>query len=807
MKFLRPTRKGVFLLLAALVFFSQCGATVSAMSDEQRKLFRENINYYDINACGNQVDASGNTSASGQDDGIIGDTYILGDSITEQATQAYRDAFKEVHANVTIDASGSRALNSPGQTGNKLTGMQAIKHDKDDIKKAKIIVVALGTNGGNSEKSVADAIDAIHKYNNDKSTQIYWVDAIAVGRPDEARFNRTIIKPGNRAVYSVSKKKNFNVISWYNIVDKAGDPQNPSNDVQDKPGYINNSDSLGVHPTEKGKQALATMLITGLGQPETINNTSPAGELLNGCCSSSGGAIDTKSEVPDADIPGLHPEDKIWNYLIAQGLTPVQAAGIFGNIGVEGVFDPQNIENPAGRTKDPSNLTKDGWGLIGFTPGKSIFGKPWSISGVKVTKDNVYFISTQLDVVYGYMKHGTDGATGKNILKEYVRRATSPGEAAVAFEDLVENASVPAHDKRSSIAESALKKYGDNATVNATDSHADTSTGCCPSGQGNTLSDKEKGAHVFNYFVTEEHFSNEAAAAATGNLEQESGFSTTVVNSSGYTALAQWGGSRLTGLKAKSNWQDLDVQLKYVSEELHGGWKSALNKMHSDTSIEDLTYDWVKYYEGAVDSSQPRGVQDYATRLTNAKKWLDQAGGGSNASGSGACSGTGAYKNPFRDVKQLRPERIDMGVDYAGEGPVYAIGPGTVHNLTNPGWNYGGYDAFISIELSDGPAKGKYSFMAEACIPEKDLKIGDKVTADTVICHMINPGSTGIETGWATPPGLGSGLAKTDGGGYIEGKATELGENYNDLLVSLGVPSGVQQSRMGSLPSGWPTWK
>lgn len=185
-------------------------------------------------------------------------------------------------------------------------------------------------------------------------------------------------------------------------------------------------------------------------------------------------------------------------------------------------------------------------------------------------------------------------------------------------------------------------------------------------------------------------------------------------------------------------------------------------------------------------------------------------GGGASAGGStdGSCSGNtnlGSYNNPFRDVQQLRPERIDQGVDYAGEGSVYALGDGVITNLTNAGWNFGGYDAFIGEKLTDGPAQGLYVYMAEACVPVSSLHVGDAVNSDTVICNMINPSSTGIETGWALPPGNGAAMAQSV---YHEGASTAFGDNYNKLLVSLGAPSGVLQSGglSGSLPSGWPQW-
>jgi murein DD-endopeptidase MepM/ murein hydrolase activator NlpD len=220
------------------------------------------------------------------------------------------------------------------------------------------------------------------------------------------------------------------------------------------------------------------------------------------------------------------------------------------------------------------------------------------------------------------------------------------------------------------------------------------------------------------------------------------------------------------------------------------------------------------------------GASVYANFLSDAESFVNQYWNSSPAiplpvplSGSGSptaavgdtgsvCSGSsalGIYKNPLRDVQQLRPERIDEGVDYAGEGPVYALGDGVIKNLVNSGWNYGGFDAFISEQLSSGPAKGLYVYVAEACIPKSSLHIGDTVNADTVICNMINPADTGIETGWAAPPGAGAALASPV---YNEINSTALGVNYNKLLMSLGAPSGVLQSGAvtGSLPPGWPQW-
>ncbi len=187
----------------------------------------------------------------------------------------------------------------------------------------------------------------------------------------------------------------------------------------------------------------------------------------NPAAGDAGAPIQVGSEVPDNQLPGNSRRQKIWNYLIAQGWTTVQAAGIMGNIAVEGVWDPENIEDPATRTKDPNRLRQltgqtQGYGLVGFTPGASLLTNSpidWGISGVKVTDDNFYYISTQLDVVYGFMKNY------QGWLQQYqnqVTDSTSPGDAALAFENIFENPAVAvSHDsRREAAANDAMQDFG-----------------------------------------------------------------------------------------------------------------------------------------------------------------------------------------------------------------------------------------------------------------------------------------------------------------------------------------------------------
>lgn len=163
-----------------------------------------------------------------------------------------------------------------------------------------------------------------------------------------------------------------------------------------------------------------------------------------------------------------------------------------------------------------------------------------------------------------------------------------------------------------------------------------------------------------------------------------------------------------------------------------------------------------------------------------------------------------AYLNPFRGVSGLMPERVDMGADFGGTGPVYAIGDAVISNATasNGGWPGGGW---ITYRLTDGPDAGLMVYVAEDVTPT--VQVGQQVSASTVIANMYN-GGTGIETGWAMPDGSSAESQLAVAGGISGGGPfpTMIGLNFDGLLTSLGVPagSGSTQSGYGLLPAGYP---
>lgn len=84
---------------------------------------------------------------------------------------------------------------------------------------------------------------------------------------------------------------------------------------------------------------------------------------------------------------------KIWDWLVGQGLSGAQAAGIMGNIQQESDFDPTIIQG-GGNSNDPSAAGGGGWGLFQWTPGAKVLQDK---NGAKAT-GSIDAIETQLQI-------------------------------------------------------------------------------------------------------------------------------------------------------------------------------------------------------------------------------------------------------------------------------------------------------------------------------------------------------------------------------------------------------------------------
>lgn len=123
------------------------------------------------------------------------------------------------------------------------------------------------------------------------------------------------------------------------------------------------------------------------------------------------------------------------------------------------------------------------------------------------------------------------------------------------------------------------------------------------------------------------------AAAIMGNIEGESSFNPSSVNSSGHSGLCQWSpNDRLPKLKklAESkgkDWTDVEVQLEYLWQELNGSFSKVKNVIMSATQESDLEYaTWYfgRHYEIFFIGSWPSSKSNTAKRYEYAQKWYDK---------------------------------------------------------------------------------------------------------------------------------------------------------------------------------------
>jgi hypothetical protein len=154
--------------------------------------------------------------------------------------------------------------------------------------------------------------------------------------------------------------------------------------------------------------------------------------------------------------------------------------------------------------------------------------------------------------------------------------------------------------------------------------------------------------------------------------------------------------------------------------------------------------------------------------------------------------GPGGYANPLAQAS-VTPERIDQGVDYAGSGPLDALGDGVVTYVGTTGTGWPG--AFIEFRLSNGPDAGRYVYYAESVRPVRGLHVGEQVSAGQQIATIYN-GSSGIEIGWGA--GVGTESYAMQHGQWSSSAdsnnvATPAGKNFSNLIASLGGPPGKNE--------------
>jgi lysophospholipase L1-like esterase/cell wall-associated NlpC family hydrolase len=405
----------LMLAIAGWAFVLPGNAAADVMTSQQLHLLSESPNWVS-----KQCGGAGPTSSSNS----LGNVFILGDSITVRAESEYEQAFQTAGVALTTDGSSSRAIGQEGIDGNKLSGLDAIKKDTDSIKQADAVVVALGTNGGTNNENIQKVTKAIEGIN--PTAKLYWIDTFVLNRP---AYNRDVIAPANEAIYGQADAQNYQVISWFNEVDQTDDPKAPSGNETDKHNYIDTRDSLNVHPTSDGSQALANLVVNA------VINGSRTDTSGSGQCCTTGGAT----------LSGKDNKEKVWNFFKSKGLSDAQVAGIMGNMAHESGFDPQIMQKNGQDSKDPYDAGDLGWALIQWSGN----GNTGRSTGDKVThayQDSgvsgpIYELSTQLDLVWQHM-HNHPVITKPFDLNHF-KSITNEREATLYFLSQIEAGTDP----------------------------------------------------------------------------------------------------------------------------------------------------------------------------------------------------------------------------------------------------------------------------------------------------------------------------------------------------------------------------
>lgn len=169
--------------------------------------------------------------------------------------------------------------------------------------------------------------------------------------------------------------------------------------------------------------------------------------------------------------------------------------------------------------------------------------------------------------------------------------------------------------------------------------------------------------------------------------------------------------------------------------------------------------------------------------------------------GAGCASAAGVYADPFARTGNLVPRRIDMGVDYDGQGEIDAIGNA---RITFAGTGIGGgwtcntpENGGIVYQLQDGPDAGRYIYLTEDVIPA--VRSGSEVTAGQQIATFAPAGGEGcIEIGFAsgpTPSPQAAALGQQAQLGDAGANRTYCGQQMSDLLATTGAPAGLTEGR------------
>lgn len=136
--------------------------------------------------------------------------------------------------------------------------------------------------------------------------------------------------------------------------------------------------------------------------------------------------------------------------------------------------------------------------------------------------------------------------------------------------------------------------------------------------------------------------------------------------------------------------------------------------------------------------------------------------------------GAGYYVFPF--TPNATWGRTDMGVDFGGSGPIFAIGKCRIVKATSPWPEYG--NTGVLYQLLDGPRAGQIIYVYEGV--KVNVRPNDIIEKGHMIGQIVPLTTSGIEIGFAESSG--NPLASSE---YVEGKETVYGKEMRAFLEEL----------------------
>lgn len=313
--------------LVALMFLAIiCVPTaVSALSPEQRKLYNQNVLYYDLDACEPESISTGVTAGTGSPSGAAFPNLppaAMADAIDAYIDKTNPDSRLKGLGNVIVSSSKAASINP--------FLLVAIAQKESSLSSPNDFNVRKANNsfGRTATSSQPNFLGAKLWYK--------WT-SVRASVDHNAPENKSADGGGDMAAYM--RKQFGDKIDSGNLVDLMLEYAPPGE----------NNTSQYVADIKKWTREMISLANTGGVASADAASATPADGAVSGpsCCAP--GASGSVSG-DNTTLRGKNNIEKVYNYLIDKGLTPNQAAGITGNLmhesGGNGTDIPTNISNP-----------------------------------------------------------------------------------------------------------------------------------------------------------------------------------------------------------------------------------------------------------------------------------------------------------------------------------------------------------------------------------------------------------------------------------------------------------------------------